>query len=112
MNYVMMSHGGELLARFRGLIKAHDQYKLLSETKFKGLQQQLSYINSLNSKISNLKEQIGTLNERVVTSKTTLVKARKKSKDRKKKSKSLSKALDQFTAKATRVASDSNYATG
>ncbi|GJU78831.1 hypothetical protein Tco_1275901 [Tanacetum coccineum] len=52
----------------------------------------------------------GTLNERVETSKTTLVKATEKSKDRKKKSKSLSQALDQFTAKATRVASDSNDA--
>ncbi|GKB19001.1 hypothetical protein Tco_0852924 [Tanacetum coccineum] len=52
----------------------------------------------------------GTLNESVETSKTTLVKATKKSKDRKKKSKSLFKALDQFTAKDTRVASDSNDA--
>nr|GEY26948.1 hypothetical protein [Tanacetum cinerariifolium] len=47
-------------------------------------------------------EQIVTLNERVETSKTILVKATEKSKDIKKKSKSLSKALDQFTAKATR----------
>ncbi|GJU64864.1 hypothetical protein Tco_1246699, partial [Tanacetum coccineum] len=55
---VMMSQGGKLLVRFQGLIKAHDQYKMSSELKLKGLQQQISSINGLNFQISDLKKQV------------------------------------------------------
>ncbi|GJS94814.1 hypothetical protein Tco_0801782 [Tanacetum coccineum] len=57
LHCVMMFHGGELLVRLWGLSKAHDEYKSSSESNLKGLNQQLSSINGLNSQIYDLKEQ-------------------------------------------------------
>nr|GEV10015.1 hypothetical protein [Tanacetum cinerariifolium] len=81
MHCVMMSHGRELLAQFWGLIDTHNEYKLM-----------------------------GKLNEMAEASEIALIRAKEKSKARKKKVKFLTKAMDQFIAKAAQLASDLNDA--
>nr|GEV10016.1 hypothetical protein [Tanacetum cinerariifolium] len=78
MHCVMMSHGRELLAQFWGLIDTHNEYKLSSESKLT----------------------VGKLNEMAEASEIALIRAKEKSKARKKVVKFLTKALDQFIAKA------------
>nr|GEV93794.1 hypothetical protein [Tanacetum cinerariifolium] len=63
-----------------------------------------------SSLVSNLKKEVLDLNDKVTASDVSFVNANAKGKDQKKKIKSLSKSLDQFTAKATRLASDLNQA--
>ncbi|GKE31083.1 hypothetical protein Tco_1450405, partial [Tanacetum coccineum] len=63
---------------------------------------------SLLDDVSDLKRQVVGLNEKVKVFDDAFVEAKSKSKARKKKIKSLSKTLDQFTAEATRLASDLN----
>ncbi|GJR82185.1 hypothetical protein Tco_0152970 [Tanacetum coccineum] len=64
----------------------------------------------LNSQVSDLKKEVGTLQEKVEASKDALVRVKEKSNGYKKKVRSLTKALNQFSAEAARVASDLNDA--
>ncbi|GJR52527.1 hypothetical protein Tco_1403048 [Tanacetum coccineum] len=86
LHCLMMSHGGELLAWYRGLLKSH------------------------NDHVSTLKKQVTDLKDKVTAFDVAYVKAKDKGKDRKKKIKSLSKSMDQFTDEAARLASDLNQA--
>ncbi|GJU86530.1 60S ribosomal protein L11 [Tanacetum coccineum] len=122
LHCMMMSHGGELLARYRGLLKSHHEYVQSTDSRLKGLQQRLTSFLGLKSQVSGLKKQVTDLNHKVTASDAAFVKAKAKGKERKKKIKSLSKTLDQFTikslsktldqstAEAARLASDLNQA--
>ncbi|GJZ73340.1 hypothetical protein Tco_0637486, partial [Tanacetum coccineum] len=69
---MMMSHGGELLARYRGLLQSHHEYVLSADSRLKGYE------------------------ERVVDA--SFSKSKAKGKERKKKFKSLTKSLDNLHA--------------
>nr|GEV47747.1 hypothetical protein [Tanacetum cinerariifolium] len=58
--------------------------------------------------VSGLKKQVANLNDKVTASDPAFVKAKANEKEQNKKIKSLSKTIDQFTAKAFRLASDLN----
>ncbi|GKA88789.1 hypothetical protein Tco_0810553 [Tanacetum coccineum] len=77
---LMMSLGGELLAQYRGLLKSHHEYV----------------------------QSVTDLNDKVLSSDVAFVKDKAKGKDRKKKIKSLSKSLDQLTAKVSHLSFDLN----
>ncbi|GKE34917.1 hypothetical protein Tco_1454239 [Tanacetum coccineum] len=83
LHYLMMSHGGELLAQYRGLLQSHH----------------------------DLKKQVTELNDRLSSSDVAFVKAKPKRKDRKKKIKSLSKKLDTLTAEVAHLSASLNQAT-
>ncbi|GJX89803.1 hypothetical protein Tco_0343129 [Tanacetum coccineum] len=100
LHCMMMSHRGELLARYRGLLKSHHVYVQSTDSRLKGLQQRLTSFQGLKSQVSGLKKQVTDLNHKVTASDAAFVKAKAKGKERKKKIKSLSKTLDQFTIKS------------
>ncbi|GJR08230.1 hypothetical protein Tco_0790882 [Tanacetum coccineum] len=82
---MMMSHGGELLARYRGLLQSHHEYVLSADSRLKGYE------------------------ERVVDA--SFSKSKAKGKERKKKFKSLTKSLDNLHAEVARLSADLNRAT-
>ncbi|GJR85997.1 hypothetical protein Tco_0210008 [Tanacetum coccineum] len=100
LHCVMMSHGRELLAQFQGLMKAHDDYNLKSETKLKGLQHQLSFVSSLTSQVADLNKQVCTLKVIAKTFKAALVKANEIYKGRKKKRAKAHKSNQIFEARS------------
>ncbi|GJZ75297.1 putative reverse transcriptase domain-containing protein [Tanacetum coccineum] len=84
--FLMLSYGGELLARWAA---------------FQGL----------DSEVSGLKKKVTNLNDKLSSSDAVFVKAKTKGKDQKKMIKSLSKNLDQLTAKLARLSAALNQAT-
>ncbi|GJX72162.1 hypothetical protein Tco_0309333 [Tanacetum coccineum] len=84
--FLMLSYGGELLARWAA---------------FQGL----------DSEVSGIKKQVTNLNDKLSSSDAVFVKAKAKGKDQKKMIKSLSKNLDQLTAKLARLSAALNQAT-
>ncbi|GJS19790.1 hypothetical protein Tco_0448422, partial [Tanacetum coccineum] len=103
LHCLMISHGRELMAQFRVLIKTYDEYRLKSEAKDKSLQQQLSSINSLNYQVTNLKRQVDVLQDQANTFVVAPAKAKEKSKGHKKKVKYLNKVIDQLTSETTKL---------
>ncbi|GJW68850.1 hypothetical protein Tco_0123274 [Tanacetum coccineum] len=101
-----------LLARYRDLLKSHHEYALSADSRLKGLQQRLTSFQGLESQVSGLNKQVADLNDKVTASDAAFVKAKAKGKERKKKIKSLSKTLDQFTAKVACLATDLNQVQG
>nr|GEV54596.1 hypothetical protein [Tanacetum cinerariifolium] len=99
---------GELLARYKGLLKSHHEYALSADLRLKGHQQRLTSFQSLESRVSGLKKHVDDLNDKVTASDAAFVKAKAKGKEQNKKIKSLSKTLDQFTAKVACLATDLN----
>ncbi|GJZ49304.1 hypothetical protein Tco_0603494 [Tanacetum coccineum] len=78
-----VSHGGELLARYHGLLRSHHE----------------------------LQTQVVSLNDKLSPSDVAFAKSKAKGKVRKKKIKSLSKSLDQLNAKVARLSTALNQAT-
>ncbi|GJZ85992.1 hypothetical protein Tco_0657602, partial [Tanacetum coccineum] len=108
---LMMSHGGELLARYRGLLKSHHDYVQSVDSRLRVLQEKCSAYQGLESQVSIFKRHVADLNDKLSSSDVALVKAKDKGKDRKKKIKSLSKNLDHLTAEVARLSSTLNQAT-
>ncbi|GJW39569.1 hypothetical protein Tco_0065414, partial [Tanacetum coccineum] len=108
LHYSMMFHGGELLARYRGLLKSHEEYVHSADSRLKSFQQRLTSFQGLESQVYGLKKQVTDLNDKVIASDAAFIKAKAKGKERKKKIKSLFKTLDQFTSEAARLATDLN----
>nr|GEX85463.1 ribonuclease H-like domain-containing protein [Tanacetum cinerariifolium] len=110
LHWLMMSHEGELLARYRGLLKSHDEYIQSTYSRLKSFQQRFTSFQGLESKVLGLKKQVTDHNDKFIAFDATFVKAKAKGKEQKKKIKSLSKSLDQFTTEAARLAFDLNQA--
>ncbi|GKC35576.1 hypothetical protein Tco_1047960, partial [Tanacetum coccineum] len=78
LHCMIMSHGGELLARYRGL---------------KGYEEKVANMTGLELQVSALKKQVARLNDKLSSSDASFAKSKAKGKERKKKIKSLTKSL-------------------
>nr|GEX95383.1 hypothetical protein [Tanacetum cinerariifolium] len=83
LQYLMMSHSGELLAWYRGLLQSHHE----------------------------LQRHVVGLNDKLASFDAAFSKYKAKGKERKKKIKSLTKSLDNLHAKVARLSADLNRAT-
>ncbi|GJZ51380.1 hypothetical protein Tco_0605895 [Tanacetum coccineum] len=87
LHYMMMSHGGELLARYRGLNQSHHEYVLLVDSRLKGYEEKVASLTGLE------------------------LQSKAKGKERKTKIKSLTKSLDNLHAKVACLSTSLNRAT-
>ncbi|GJZ57727.1 hypothetical protein Tco_0613221 [Tanacetum coccineum] len=58
---MMMSHGGELLARYRGLNQSHHEYVLSTDSRLKGYEEKVASLTGLELQVSTLKKQVARL---------------------------------------------------
>ncbi|GJU36810.1 hypothetical protein Tco_1185164 [Tanacetum coccineum] len=111
LHCMMMSHGGELLARYRGFLQSHHEYVQSTDSRMKGYQEKFASLSSLESQVSGLQRQVAGLNDKLFSSDAAFAKSKAKGKERKKKIKSLTKSLDQLNAEVTRLSTALNQAT-
>ncbi|GKA45602.1 hypothetical protein Tco_0738398, partial [Tanacetum coccineum] len=111
LHCMMMSHGGELLTRYRGLNQSHHEYVLLADSRLKGYEEKVASLTGLELQVSTLKKQVSRLNDKLSSSDASFAKSKAKGKERKKKIKSLTKSLDNLHAEVARLSADLNRAT-
>ncbi|GKC36582.1 hypothetical protein Tco_1048966 [Tanacetum coccineum] len=111
LHCLMMSHGGELLARYRGLLQSHHEYVQSMDSRLKGYQEKFAGLTRLESQVSALQRQITRLNDKLFAFDASFDKSKAKGKERKKKIKSLTKSLDNLHAEVARLSADLNRAT-
>ncbi|GJY23204.1 hypothetical protein Tco_0396862, partial [Tanacetum coccineum] len=111
LHCMMMSHGGELLARYRGLNQSHHEYVLSTDSRLKGYEEKVAGLTGLELQVSTLKKQVSGLNDKLATSDASFAKSKAKGKERKMKIKSLSKSLDNLHSEVARLSAALNQAT-
>ncbi|GKD15616.1 hypothetical protein Tco_1200023 [Tanacetum coccineum] len=111
LHCMMMSHGGELLARYRGLNQSHHEYVLSADSRLKGYEEKVANMSGLELQVAALKKQVSGLNDKLTSSDASFSKSKAKGKERKKKIKSLTKSLDNLHAEVARLFADFNRAT-
>ncbi|GJU84017.1 hypothetical protein Tco_1291563 [Tanacetum coccineum] len=111
LHFLMMSHGGELLARYRGLLQSYQEYVESTDSRLKGYQEKFASLTGLESQVSGLNRQVAGLNDKLSSSDAAFSKSKAKGKERKKKIKSLTKSLDNLHAEVARLSADLNRAT-
>ncbi|GKA12872.1 hypothetical protein Tco_0692418 [Tanacetum coccineum] len=111
LHCMMMSHGGELLARYRGLNQSHHEYVLSADPRLKGYEEKVASLTGLELQVSTLKKQVSGLNEKLSFSDASFAKSKAKGKERKKKIKSLTKSMDNLHAEVARLSADLNRVT-
>ncbi|GJX44222.1 hypothetical protein Tco_0260898 [Tanacetum coccineum] len=111
LHYMMMSHGGELLARYRGLNQSHHEYVLSADSRLKGYEEKVASLTVLELQVSTLKKQVSGLNDKLATSDASFAKSKAKGKERKKKIKFLTKSLDNLHSEVARLSAALNQAT-
>ncbi|GJW19800.1 hypothetical protein Tco_0667259 [Tanacetum coccineum] len=94
LHCMMMSHCGELLARYRGLNQSHHEYVLSSNSRLKGYEEKVASLTGLELQVSTLKKQVSGLNEKLSSFDASFAKLKSKGNERNKKIKSLTKSLD------------------
>ncbi|GJY60935.1 zf-CCHC domain-containing protein [Tanacetum coccineum] len=100
---MMMSHGGELLAPYRGLNQYHHEYVLSTDSRLKGYEEKVANTTGLELQVSALKKQVSGLNDNFSSFDASFAKSKAKGKERKKKIKSLTKSLDNLHTKVARL---------
>nr|GEV44293.1 hypothetical protein [Tanacetum cinerariifolium] len=60
LHYMMMSHGGELLSRYRELNQFHHEYVLSTDFRLKGYEDKVAGLTGLELQVSTLKKQSPT----------------------------------------------------
>ncbi|GKB69239.1 hypothetical protein Tco_0930651 [Tanacetum coccineum] len=111
LHCMMMSHGGELLARYRGLLQSHHEYVPSTNFRLKGYEGRVAGLTGLEHQVSALKRHISGLNDKLSSSDASFAKSKAKGNERKKKIKSLPKSLDNLHAEVARLSADLNRAT-
>ncbi|GKC82628.1 hypothetical protein Tco_1138345 [Tanacetum coccineum] len=111
LHCMMMSHGGELLACYRGLNQSYHEYVLLTDSRLKGYEEKVAGLTGLELQVSTLKKQVSGLNDKLATSDASFAKSKAKGKERKKKIKSLTKSMDNLHSKVARLFAALNQAT-
>ncbi|GJW98074.1 hypothetical protein Tco_0179882 [Tanacetum coccineum] len=107
---MMISHGHELLALYRGLNQSHHEYVLSEDSRLKGYEEKVSILTGLELQVSTLKKQVSGLNDKLSSSNASFAKSKAKGKERKKKIKSLTKSLDNMHAEVARLFTNLNRA--
>ncbi|GJT30805.1 hypothetical protein Tco_0911080 [Tanacetum coccineum] len=111
LHCMMMSHGGELLARHRGLNQSHHEYVLSADSRLKGYEEKVANMTGLELQVAALKKQVSGLNDKLTSSDASFAKSKAKGKERKKKIRSLTKSLDNLHAEVACISADLNRAT-
>ncbi|GKA83093.1 hypothetical protein Tco_0789841 [Tanacetum coccineum] len=111
LHCLMMSHGGELLARYRGLLQSYHEYVQSTDSRLKGYQEKFASLTGLKSQVPGLQRQIAGLNDKLSSFDAAFSKSKAKGKERKKKIKSLTKTLDQLNVDVVRLSTALNQAT-
>ncbi|GJT70890.1 hypothetical protein Tco_1030176, partial [Tanacetum coccineum] len=111
LHYMMMSHGGELLAYYRGLNQSHHEYVLLTDSRLKGYEEKVVGLTGLELQVYTLKKQVFGLNDKLATSDASFSKSKAKGKERTKKIKPLNKSLDNLHYEVARLSAALNQAT-
>ncbi|GJW65440.1 hypothetical protein Tco_0117324 [Tanacetum coccineum] len=108
---MMMSHGGEILAPYRGLLQSHHEYGQSADSRLKAYEERVADVAGLELHMSTLKKQVSGLNDKLVSFDASFAKSKAKEKKRKKKIKSLTKSLDNLHAEVARLSATLNQAT-
>ncbi|GJY85491.1 hypothetical protein Tco_0499517 [Tanacetum coccineum] len=111
LHCMMMSHGGELLARYHGLDQSHHEYVLSADSRLKGYEEKVANMTGLELQVAALKKQVSRLNDKLTSSDASFAKSKAKGKERKKKIKSLGKSLDNLHYEVARLFVVLNQAT-
>ncbi|GKE00600.1 hypothetical protein Tco_1388583 [Tanacetum coccineum] len=111
LHCMMMSHGGELLARYRGLNQSHHEYVLSTDSRLKGYEEKVASLTGLELQVSALKKQVSGLNDKLSSFDASFAKSKAKGKERKKKIKSLTKRVDNLHSEVGRLFASLNQAT-
>ncbi|GJV89387.1 hypothetical protein Tco_1533325 [Tanacetum coccineum] len=111
LHCMMMSHGGELLARYRGLNQSHHEYVLSADSRLKGYEEKVANMTGLELYVAALKKQVYGLNDKLTSSDASFAKSKAKGKERKKKIKSPGKSLDNLHAEVARLSAALNHST-
>nr|GEU30672.1 hypothetical protein [Tanacetum cinerariifolium] len=90
---LMMSHGGEILPRYHGLLQPHYEYLQSTDSRLKGYQEKFASLTRLESQVSGLHRKVIGLNDKLFASDAAFAGSKAKRKERKK-IKSLTKSLD------------------
>ncbi|GKD97886.1 hypothetical protein Tco_1381783, partial [Tanacetum coccineum] len=61
LHCIMMSHGGELLARYRGLLQSHHEYVQSADSRLKGYEERVAGVAGLELQVSTLKKHVSGL---------------------------------------------------
>nr|GEX98596.1 hypothetical protein [Tanacetum cinerariifolium] len=89
LHCMMMSHSGDLLARYRGMNQSHHEYMLSIDSRLNGYEEKVASLTGLELQVSTLKKQVFDLNDKLSSSDASFAKSKAKGKERKKKIKSL-----------------------
>ncbi|GJW39045.1 hypothetical protein Tco_0064890 [Tanacetum coccineum] len=108
---MMMSHGGELLACYRGLLQSHHEYVQSADFRLKGYEEKVDGVAGLELQVSTLKNQVSGLKDKLASSDASFAKSKAKGKERKKKIKFLTKSLDNLHAEVAHLSVALNQAT-
>ncbi|GJU31438.1 hypothetical protein Tco_1175027 [Tanacetum coccineum] len=111
LHCIMMSHGGELLARYRRLNQSHHEYVLSADSRLKGYEEKVANMTGLKLQVAALKKQVSGLTDKLTSSDASFSKSKAKGKERKKKIRSLTKSLDNLHAEVACISADLNRAT-
>ncbi|GKD05644.1 hypothetical protein Tco_1180618, partial [Tanacetum coccineum] len=111
LHCMMMSRGGELLARYHRLNQSHHEYVLSTGSRLKGYKEKVASLSGMELQVSTLKKQVFGLNDKLATSDASFAKSKAKGKERKKKIKSLTKSLDNLHSEVARLSAALNQAT-
>ncbi|GJZ53442.1 hypothetical protein Tco_0608327 [Tanacetum coccineum] len=93
LHCMMMSHGGELLACYHGLLQCHHEYVQSTDSRLKGYEERVASMAGLELQVSTLKKHVSGLNDKRVSSDASFAKSKAKGKERKKRSSILLKAI-------------------
>ncbi|GJX82585.1 hypothetical protein Tco_0332066 [Tanacetum coccineum] len=96
LHCMIMSHSGELLARYHGLNQSHHEFVLSTDSKLKGYEEKVASLTVLELQVSTLKKKVSGLNDKLATSDASFSKSKAKGKERKKR---LSPLLKGFVRK-------------
>ncbi|GJW70825.1 hypothetical protein Tco_0127742 [Tanacetum coccineum] len=68
LHCMMISHGSELLACYRGLNQSHHEYVLSAESKLKGYEEKVANMTGLEFQVAALKKQVSGFNDKLTSS--------------------------------------------
>nr|GEW72880.1 hypothetical protein [Tanacetum cinerariifolium] len=111
LHCMMMSHGGEILASYHGLVQSHHEYVQSADSRLKGYEERVAGVAGLELQVSILKKHVSGLHDKLVSYDASFAKSKAKGKERKKKIKSLTKSLDNLHAEVARLSAALNQAT-
>ncbi|GJZ82796.1 hypothetical protein Tco_0647969 [Tanacetum coccineum] len=81
LHYMMMLHGGELLARYRGLLQSHHEYVLAADSRLKGYEERVAGLTRLELQVSALKRQVSGFNDKLSSSDAYFAKSKAEGKE-------------------------------